>query len=159
MATVPLEDETLDRLTGFYLRGDERWEIRRVADHLRLLAPGPIEADLYPVSEHEFFVATFYLKRDKPRAAALRLEGLLERFPSSGYEGRAKFLLGKCFLLMADVPRAVAIWEDLIAKFPNHALSTTAADYIREFRLSGVRHGAATTADPDTDVVVDAGLE
>jgi CubicO group peptidase (beta-lactamase class C family) len=79
VATVPLEAETLDRLSGFYLRGDERWEIRRVADHLRLLAPGPIEADLYPVSEREFFVADkpsetrFHFSEEAGPAATLRV--------------------------------------------------------------------------------------
>jgi outer membrane protein assembly factor BamD len=111
------------------------------------------------LAEHEFYVATFYLKRKKARAAAIRLEALLKRFPSGGYDERALFLLGKSFVLLKDVPRAVEVWEDLIARYPNHPLSSAAAEYIRDHRLSGAKRSSDDPPNEDMDVAVGAEVE
>lgn len=111
------------------------------------------------LADHEFFVATFYLKRDEPRAAASRFEHLLARFPGVGFDEEATFLLGKCFLLLGDVPRAVRTWESLTAKFPDHPLATTAADYINEHGLAGAKYPEPRADRPDTDVIADSKLE
>mgnify|MGYP003956148463 CR=1 FL=1 len=92
------------------------------------------------LAEHEFYVASFYLKRNQPRAAASRFQTLRTRFPGGSFEQRSMFLMGKCFLLLKDVPKAVSIWEELIVKYPNHPLSAAASEYIRDHRLSGATH-------------------
>ncbi len=87
------------------------------------------------LADHEFFVASFYIKRNKPRAAAMRLTYLLEKFPGIGFDEEALFLKGKCFVMMKNVPAAVETWQDLIAQYPAHPLTVKAQDYLRVYRL------------------------
>ena len=75
------------------------------------------------LADHEFFVATFYLKREEPRAAAMRLQGLLERFPGVGFDEEALFLLGKSYLMLGDVGQAVAVWSELERNHPKKPLA------------------------------------
>lgn len=56
--------------------------------------------------DHELYAADFYLARDKPQAAAWRLQALLEEYPESGEEGDVLLLLGKTYLKMKDAKRA-----------------------------------------------------
>jgi outer membrane protein assembly factor BamD len=56
--------------------------------------------------DHEVYVARFYLKGDHPRAAALRLEGAIRRYPGSGREPELLFSLGETYLNMCDPQRA-----------------------------------------------------
>ena len=111
------------------------------------------------LADHEFFVATFYLKRQEPRAAAMRFERLLERFPGVGFDEEAMFLLGKCFLMLQDVPRAVRTWEELAQKFPDHPLTTTATDYINAHGLAGAAYPGGEASTSDTDVIADSKVE
>lgn len=111
------------------------------------------------LADHEFFVATFYLKRSEPRAAAMRFQTLLERFPGVGFDEEATFLLGKCFLMLDDVPQAVKTWEGLVEKFPDHPLAGTASDYINEHGLSGASYPGRAANDSDTDVIADSKVE
>ena len=55
--------------------------------------------------DHEVYVARFYLGRDHPKAAALRLEGALRRYPGSGREPELLFALGETYLKMGDPAR------------------------------------------------------
>ncbi len=87
------------------------------------------------LADHEFYVATFYLQREKPRAAAMRLEYLLEAYPGAGFDQEALFLLGKAYVLIKDVPRAVASWNKLIEQYPDHPLARQAVNYIQRFGL------------------------
>lgn len=87
------------------------------------------------LADHEFYVATFYLKRDEPRAAAMRFEQLLERYPGLGFDQESLFLLGKSYLMLNDVAKAVETWDTLIAQFPKHALARTADAYINRYDL------------------------
>jgi outer membrane protein assembly factor BamD len=56
--------------------------------------------------DHEVYVARFYLKGDHPRAAALRLEGAIRRYPGSGREPELLYSLGETYLHMCDPQRA-----------------------------------------------------
>jgi outer membrane protein assembly factor BamD len=56
--------------------------------------------------DHEVYVARFYLKGDHPRAAALRIESALKRYPGSGREPELLFTLGETYLHMNDPLRA-----------------------------------------------------
>lgn len=100
------------------------------------------------LADHEFYVASFYLNREQPRAAAARLTALLERYPGLGFDEEALFLLGKSYLLLKDVAQAVGIWERLIAQYPDHALSGEAERYIARYGLASVGGGVAAPAAP-----------
>ncbi len=52
--------------------------------------------------EHEVYVARFYLDLDQPKAAVLRLEGAIRRFPDSGREAELLLTLGQTYLQMGN---------------------------------------------------------
>jgi len=47
------------------------------------------------LADHEMYVARFYMDRDKPVAAAGRLEALVRDFPDTGLAGEARLLLAE----------------------------------------------------------------
>jgi len=91
------------------------------------------------LADHEFYVATFYLKQDNPRAAALRLTYLLQNYSGLGLDPNALFLLARAYLELKDVDKAVRALTDLIEVHPSHPLSSDAKRYMR-------RHGLAPAA-------------
>ncbi|WP_158542647.1 outer membrane protein assembly factor BamD [Lujinxingia litoralis] len=72
------------------------------------------------LADHEFYVATYYLDRDNPKAAAGRLTHLLRNFPGLGLDAEALFLLGKAYLQLDEPGRALTAWTDLIEVHPEH---------------------------------------
>jgi outer membrane protein assembly factor BamD len=64
--------------------------------------------------DHEVYVARFYLKSDHPKAAAMRLEGAIRRYPGSGREPELLFSLGETYLHMGDPRRAMETFERVI---------------------------------------------
>ncbi|MBH24434.1 MAG: outer membrane protein assembly factor BamD [Myxococcales bacterium] len=88
------------------------------------------------LADHEFYVATFYIKREEPRAAARRLNELVNRFPGLGFDQEALFLLGKAYLQLSDVGKAVETWGSLIERFPEHSLALKADSYMRAHGLT-----------------------
>jgi outer membrane protein assembly factor BamD len=67
--------------------------------------------------DHEVYVARFYLTTDHPKAAALRLEGSLRRYPGSGREPQLLCALGETYLQMNDPARAKETFERIVAEF------------------------------------------
>lgn len=80
---------------------------------------------------HELYVARFYLDRDKPKAAMLRLEGVLARFPDMGVDPESMLLLGRVYLKLHKWNNAKQILAQLIAKYPNDASSEKAKLYLK----------------------------
>jgi outer membrane protein assembly factor BamD len=80
------------------------------------------------LAAHELYVATFYLDRDHPRAAAGRLNTLLRSYPGSGYDPEALYLLGKSHLEMSDPSGARLAFEELIERFPRDEFASKAKD-------------------------------
>jgi outer membrane protein assembly factor BamD len=72
------------------------------ADKARALRRGVLDR----LVDHEVYVARFYLKGDHPKAAAMRLEGAIRRYPGSGREPELLFSLGETYLNMGDPLRA-----------------------------------------------------
>ena len=87
------------------------------------------------LASHEFYVATFYIDRDKPLGAIGRLEGILENYPNVGYDAKALFLLARCYLELSDVRSAVDYLQRLIAEHPDDPLAEDAQSYLEEFNL------------------------
>lgn len=67
--------------------------------------------------DHEVYVARFYLKGDHTKAAAMRLEGAIKRFPGSGREPELLFALGETYLHMGDPLRAKETFARVIADY------------------------------------------
>lgn len=89
---------------------------RMAEDAVRLLAA------------HELYVASFYLDREHPRAAAGRLNTLLRSFPGSVYDPEALYLLGLSHQRMSDPKGARVAFEELIERFPNDEFASRARD-------------------------------
>jgi outer membrane protein assembly factor BamD len=66
--------------------------------------------------DHEVYVARFYLHRDHPKAAAMRLEGAVKRYPGSGREPEILLALGETYLHMGDPLRAKQTFERVTAE-------------------------------------------
>ncbi len=80
---------------------------------------------------HEIYVAEFYLSRGDRRAAAVRLEGVQKDFPESGLVPDAMFLQAITFLEMGQKDKAVKVFEEIRALYPEHYQSRRAGDYVR----------------------------
>lgn len=87
------------------------------------------------LADHELYVAEFYLKRDNPRAAAMRLTYLLRNFSGLGLDAQALFLLARAYLELGDVDKATDALTDLIEVHPQHPLAARARDYMSRHGL------------------------
>jgi outer membrane protein assembly factor BamD len=67
--------------------------------------------------DHEVYVARFYLKGDHPKAAAMRLEGAIKRYPGSGREPELLFALGETYLHMNDPLRAKETFQRVVEEY------------------------------------------
>ena len=67
--------------------------------------------------EHEVYVARFYLGRGHPKAAILRIEGALRRYPDSGQEGELMLALGETHLEMGNPARAKQVFERVRSEY------------------------------------------
>src|SRR3569832_1486228 len=67
--------------------------------------------------EHEVYVARFYLDRDHPKAAAMRIEGAIKRYPGSGREPELLVTLGQTYLHMGDAARARDTFQRVVNEY------------------------------------------
>jgi outer membrane protein assembly factor BamD len=68
--------------------------------------------------DHEVYIARFYLDRDHAKAAVMRLEGAVRRYPGSGREPELLFALGQTYLHMSDPLRAKESFQRVVAQYP-----------------------------------------
>lgn len=79
---------------------------------------------------HEMYVAAFYLKREKKKAAAVRLESVERQFPNSPVIPDAMFLKAITFLELGKKSEALETFALIIDLFENHAQAKRAQKYI-----------------------------
>ena len=89
------------------------------------------------MADHELYVAGFYLDRDRPRAAAMRLTYLLENYSGLGLDASALFLLARSYLELGDAEKARRALQDLIDYHPQSPLASRAQEYLSEHDLGG----------------------
>lgn len=87
------------------------------------------------LADHELYVAEFYLEKENPRAAALRLQYLLKNFSGLGLDPQALFLLARSYLELGDTAKAKTALEDLIEYHPQTEFAAQARDYMSEYDL------------------------
>jgi outer membrane protein assembly factor BamD len=108
--------------------------------------------------DHEVYVARFYLKGDHPKAAAMRLEGAIRRYPGSGREPELLFSLGETYLNMGDPLRAKETFARVIGEHHESPEARRSELYLQYIER---RHGpnpppktatppASSSSDPDT---------
>jgi outer membrane protein assembly factor BamD len=61
--------------------------------------------------EHEVYVARFYLERGHPKAAILRIQAAIKRYPDSGRDGELMLTLGETQLKMGNSASAKQIFQ------------------------------------------------
>lgn len=82
------------------------------------------------MADHELYVANFYLDRDNPRAAANRLTHLLKNYSGVGLDPTALFLLGRAYLQLGEVDKAIDALTDLVEVHPNSEPAKEAKKYL-----------------------------
>lgn len=85
------------------------------------------------LASHELYVAEFYTREGSPRAAALRCETLIERYPTAEQVPNALFLLGRSFIDLGDVDAAIEALGRLTSAFPEHPLSGDAVTWLARY--------------------------
>jgi outer membrane protein assembly factor BamD len=80
--------------------------------------------------DHEVYVARFYLRGDHPKAAAMRLEGAIKRYPGSGREPELLFALGETYLHMDDPRKAKEIFQRVVDEYASADQARRAELYI-----------------------------
>jgi outer membrane protein assembly factor BamD len=70
------------------------------------------------LADHEFYVGNFYYKHGKFQAAAVRFEGLLEKFPKEHEEDRTLYLLGKSYVELDQWEKARQAFTKIVNEFP-----------------------------------------
>jgi outer membrane protein assembly factor BamD len=88
------------------------------------------------LADHELYVATFYLERDNPRAAAMRLTYLLQNYSGLGLDPNALFLLARAYVELKDVDRALIALKDLVETHPQHPLTKKALAWANQHKLT-----------------------
>jgi outer membrane protein assembly factor BamD len=71
------------------------------------------------LAEHELYVAAFYRKRERWRAVAQRLEGMLTRYPGTRYEEEALFSLHEAYVKLKEPDHAQETLRKVIQQMPN----------------------------------------
>ncbi|HEY2745700.1 MAG TPA: outer membrane protein assembly factor BamD [Polyangia bacterium] len=83
------------------------------------------------LTDHELYVARFYLDLNKPFAAIGRLEGVIKDYPASQREPEIMLLLGKTYLKMEKPIEARATFEKLSTQHPEDFRAEKARLYIQ----------------------------
>ncbi len=78
------------------------------------------------LADHEWYVAQYYWKNNKPMGTVLRLRRLLERYRGVGYDEDALWLLGRAYVAVDMKERARLSWQELVTKYPQSNKATQA---------------------------------
>lgn len=84
------------------------------------------------LARHELYVAEFYLKRDQPDAAVVRLQDMLATYEGSGLEPEAMLLMGRTQLMLKDRTSAHSTFRELIARYPKSGSAAQAERFLAE---------------------------
>jgi outer membrane protein assembly factor BamD len=95
--------------------------------------------------DHEVYVARFYLNRDRPKAAAMRLEAAIRRYPGSGREAELLLALGQTYLHMGQPTRARDTFERVIREYRDAGQARRSELYLEFIRK---RYGALPNTRP-----------
>lgn len=85
---------------------------------------------------YEFYLAEFYLERERPVAAANHLVELLDEYPGSTFQPEAMFLLARCYVELDDVIGALEAIKGLSDTHPGHRLTARALGWMDSHQLS-----------------------
>jgi outer membrane protein assembly factor BamD len=115
--------DALRELTDFERRFPDSKYVKKAEEERRQV--------LQRLVDHEVYVARFYLNADHPKAAAMRLEGALRRYPGSGREPELLFALGETYLKMGDPLRAKETFQRIVSDYAAADDARRAALYLQ----------------------------
>ena len=95
--------------------------------------------------DHEVYVARFYLKTDHPKAAVMRIEDAIKRYPGSGREPELLCSLGETYLHMNDPLRAKETFTRVVSDYHDAPEARRAELYLEYIAR---RYGAQPTPRP-----------
>jgi outer membrane protein assembly factor BamD len=70
------------------------------------------------LAEHELYVASFYARRERWKAVAQRLEGMLKQYPGTPYEEKALFDLHDAYVKLNDTQHAQDTLKEVLKRLP-----------------------------------------
>jgi outer membrane protein assembly factor BamD len=70
------------------------------------------------LADHEFYIGNFYYKHGKFQAAAVRFQGLLEKFPKGHEEDRTLYFLGKSYVELDRLEKAREAFTKIVNEYP-----------------------------------------
>ena len=136
LSSVHDAEGALARFIRDYPEATELAEARRLLGQVRLL-----------LARHEFYVAEFYVTRERYPAAINRLLGVIGNYEGSGLEPRALLELGELYLRTDRQPEARGAFQALLESYPRSPQVEAARRYL-------ARLGPGTSVPPDTDSAV-----
>jgi outer membrane protein assembly factor BamD len=93
------------------------------------------------LGDHEWYVARYYWDRGKPMGTVLRLRRLVERYPNTGHDVEALWLLGRAYVKVGMPDRARQTWNDLVARFPQSKRAGDAKTALARLPVGGAAAG------------------
>ena len=70
------------------------------------------------LADHEFYIGNYYYKNGKFKAASIRFQGLIEKFPKMPEEDKILFLLGKSWFELDQGERATEAFNKIVSEYP-----------------------------------------
>ncbi len=89
------------------------------------------------LADHELYVARFYFKRERYKAAAERAEGLVREYPSLGFDEDALWLTAQARFELGEKEPARAALTRLTKDFPNGSHSAAARQMLEDLKGGG----------------------
>jgi len=136
LSSVHDAEGALSRFIRDYPEAPQLAEARRLLGQVRLL-----------LARHEYYVAEFYVTRERYPAAINRLLGVIGNYEGSGLEPRALLQLGELYLRSNRQPEARGAFQALLESYPRSPQVEAARRYL-------ARVGPGASVPPDTDSAV-----
>ncbi len=92
------------------------------------------------LADHEFYIGNYYYKRGKFQAAAVRFQGLIEKFPTMSDTDKTLFLLGKSYLELNQGGKAIVAFNKIVNEYPKSSHYKEARSLLDQ----GIREKAIT---------------
>jgi len=88
------------------------------------------------LADHEMYVADFYLDRENPRGAKMRLKYLLNHYAGLGLDAKALYLLAVSHLKLGERQGAEVALQDLVEYHPDSKYADDARKVMKKHDLS-----------------------
>lgn len=87
------------------------------------------------LARHELYVARYYLKSGRFKAAIARTEYALTNFKDTGLEPEALVLLGETYLKQHDLDQAISAFQIVLDKYPQSAFAEPARRFLNYIKI------------------------